>query len=286
MSTPDRFVLLTGTSTGIGHMAARDLDRRGWRVLAGVRTVADQARLRDVLSARSEPILLDVTDSANIERVREYVTQLTGGRLDALVNNAGIVMMGPCEALTSDALRKQLDVNLIGLFELTTAMLPMVRAAKGRIVNVGSISGRVTWPFNGLYAASKHAVRALTDSFRTELAAQGVRVSLVEPGAMKTAIWQKRVPQELRRLDEVEPQVAAQYRKLFHVVERSMDRIDERAPVPSGVVRAIRHALESKQPRRNYVVGMDAHAQLLFKALPGGLRDRLLSFGIRRFAQP
>ncbi len=276
MPPASRSVLITGTSTGIGYALARRLDAEGWRVFAGVRSAADAQRLRTVLSPRSEPVELDVTDAGQIERTYRHILVRTNGRLDGLVNNAGIVLHGPVECLTVAALRRQLEVNVVGVFAVTRAFLPLVRAADGRVVVVGSISGRVAWPLNGVYAASKFAVRGLVDSLRMEQRGFGVRVSLVEPGAFATAIWHKYTPPEDIDLSRLEPGVAAQGAAAMRILERAMQIIAGRAPQPDRCVAAITHALSAKRPRARYTVGNDIVAQLIFSLVPAGMKDPLI----------
>jgi len=271
-----RSVLITGTSTGIGYALARRLDADGWRVFAGVRTEADAQRLRSVLSPRSEPVHLDVTNAVQIEQTYRHILRQTNGRLDGLVNNAGIVLHGPVECLTVAALRRQFEVNVVGVFAVTRAFLPLVRAADGRIVVVGSISGRVAWPLNGVYAASKFAVRGLVESLRMEQRGFGVRVALVEPGAFATAIWQKYTPPEDVDLSRLEPRVAAQGAAAMRILERAMQIIAVRAPQPDRCVAAIEHALSAKRPRARYTVGNDILTQLIFSLVPAALKDPLI----------
>jgi NAD(P)-dependent dehydrogenase (short-subunit alcohol dehydrogenase family) len=269
-------VLITGTSTGIGLALARSLDERGWRVFAGVRSRADAERMRVRLSPRSEPVVIDVTDPEQVSAARQLIAERTGGRLDALVNNAGIVLHGPVEALTVDAWRRQFEVNVFGVVALTQALLPFVRAARGRIVVVGSISGQVAWPFNGVYAASKHAVRALVESLRVEQRGFGVRVALVEPGSFATAIWKKFTPREYLDYARLEAPVAQRYARALPVIERAMQLISRIAPSPDLCVAAIRHALEARFPRARYAPGDDIRLQLAFARLPAFLKDPLI----------
>lgn len=275
---PDlRSVLITGASTGIGAALAGRLDADGWRVFAGVRNDADAQRLRAVLSAHSEPVMLDVTHTADIERTREYVARRTGGRLDGLVNNAGIVFHGPVDGLSVAGLRRQLDVNVVGVFAVTQAFLPLVRATRGRVVVVGSISGRVAWPLNGVYAASKFAVRGLVESLRMEQRCFGVRVVLVEPGAFATAIWRKFTPPEFVDLERLEPRVKSHAAAAMRIIERAMQTIAIRAPQPDRCVDVIIRALTAKSPRACYRAGNDVIPQLLFAALPAQVKDPLIA---------
>jgi NAD(P)-dependent dehydrogenase (short-subunit alcohol dehydrogenase family) len=253
------------------------MDALGWRVFAGVRTARDANHVREKLSARSEPIFLDVTDAVQIESARHLIEDLSGGRLEALVNNAGIVMHGALESLTVDALRRQLEVNVVGVFAVTRAFLPLVRAARGRVVVVGSISGRVAWPFNGAYAASKFAVRGLTESLRLEQRAFGVRAILIEPGAFATSIWRKKTGADLVDHSGLETDVARRYDAALRVVGRTMDAIAARAPQPERCAAVIARALTARSPRARYRVGRDVGLQEAFARLPALVKDPLIA---------
>src|SRR5919198_2886732 len=184
--------LITGASTGIGEACALRLDARGWRVFAGVRREEDAARLRSQLSERSQPVIVDVTDPASIARATATVSSvLKEEGLAGLVNNAGIAVAGPLEFLSLEEFRRQLEVNVTGQLAVTQACLPQLRRGRGRIVFMGSIAGRVTFPMMGPYSASKHALEALADALRVELQPWGMHVSIVEPGSIATPIWRK-----------------------------------------------------------------------------------------------
>jgi NAD(P)-dependent dehydrogenase (short-subunit alcohol dehydrogenase family) len=191
MSTPPS-VVITGASTGIGRDAALHLDRNGFRVFAGVRRESDAESLRNEASPKLEPLLLDVTDAAAIAAAAKRVDAEVGSAgLAGLVNNAGIGIGAPIEFLDLDELRRQLEVNVVAVVAVTQAFLPALRRARGRLVNVGSIGGRVSQPLVGPYSASKFAMEAISESERMELAPFGIDVSLIEPGAIATAIWEK-----------------------------------------------------------------------------------------------
>ena len=250
-----RTALVTGASSGIGEACAVRLARAGWRVLAGVRREGDAP-------AGTEELLLDVTDRAQIAAAADLAE-----RLDGLVNNAGIVVASPLEYLPLDELRHQLEVNVVGQLAVTQAFLPALRTARGRIVIVGSIAGRSTLPFLGAYAMSKHALEAMADSLRVELAPDGIAVSIVEPGTIATAIWTK--PQPLEGL------VSERYRaRIDHFRRVAAARSSRAAPVES-VAAAVEHALIAERPRTRYVVGRDARIRATIERLPDRLRDRV-----------
>jgi NAD(P)-dependent dehydrogenase (short-subunit alcohol dehydrogenase family) len=276
-----RSVLVTGTSTGIGHATARALDARGWRVYAGVRTEGDAARLRAVLSLRSKPVLLDVRRAGDVAAVRATIAAETGDALDALVNNAGIVMLGAFETLAPEAIRDLYDVNVFGAFELVRAFAPLVRRARGRIVNVGSVSGRATWPFNGVYASSKFALRGFTDALRVELQPFGVRTILIEPGVFRTAIWRKGAAPPAAAAVPADPEAAAFFGQAGRWIARSMAALERTAPPPGPVARAIVRALTVGRPAARYVVGTDAHLQLALDRLPPNLRAAVLGAAMK-----
>ncbi|MFL6250780.1 MAG: SDR family oxidoreductase, partial [Actinomycetes bacterium] len=185
---PGQSILITGATSGIGRDAALRLARAGHLVLAGGRRPDALAALARDARGRLEPVTLDVTDPASVAAARALVERRTGGRgLDVLVNNAGYALPGPLEALADADLRGLFDTNLFGLLAVTRAFVPAMRErGQGRVVNVGSIMGRVAMPLLGAYNATKHAVAAMTETLRMELAPFGITVVLVEPGAVRT----------------------------------------------------------------------------------------------------
>ncbi len=265
-------VLVTGASTGIGEATARRLKAAGWEVFAAARKDADLERLR---GEGFTAVKLDVTDPDTIAAAKD---ELDERGLHGLVNNAGIGISGPIEFLPLDELRRQLEVNLVGQVAVTQAFLPNIREATGRIVNVSSIGGRMALPMAGPYAASKHALEAVSDSLRRELRPWGISVSIIEPGAVVTPIWDK----ARATADDVEAQMGeraqARYGKLAQTMRAEIEKIPERGVEPDAVAKAIEHALTSPRPKVRYVVGRDARMRLRVKALVGDRRfDSLIA---------
>jgi NAD(P)-dependent dehydrogenase (short-subunit alcohol dehydrogenase family) len=186
-----KVVLITGASTGFGRHTAETLHRAGHRVFASMRDIAGKNREHADALRKSgiEIVELDVTNSGSVERAVGHVMD-QAGRIDALVNNAGIAAAGVSEAFTVEQMQAVFEANVFGLFRVTRAVLPAMRGRKeGLIVNIGSILGRVTFPFFGIYGASKFALEALSDSLRYELSQLGVEVTLVQPSAYPTALY-------------------------------------------------------------------------------------------------
>ncbi len=290
--TPVKSVLITGSSTGIGHACAVSLHDRGIRVFAGVRRPEDGERLIAETSAALIPVMLDVTDAAAIAAAADQIADVTAGNgLDGLVNNAGITIAFPLEFVPLDALRKQMEVNFIGPVAVTQAMLPMIRQARGRIVNVSSVSGLVAAPYIGAYAASKYALEAMTDSLRVELRNFKIPVSLVEPADIATPIWQKSretadaIRDELASEagdDEPADTAAEEVQELYAqdiAAMRDAVRKSEANALPvSRVVKAVEHALLARRPKTRYPVGSKAWAvKLALRFLPDRLRDRIVA---------
>jgi len=199
-----------------------------------VRRTEDGERLAAAQPDRLVPVLLDVTSPEQIRGAVETITGLVGERgLDGLVNNAGIAIGGPLEFVSAESLRQQFAVNVIGLHAVTTAFLPLIRRARrvggpgvGRIVHVGSVSGRIAQPFIGPYSASKHAVEALADALRVELAPEGIHVAVIEPGQVRTPIWEKGLASSAGMLDSI----PAEGRERYGLRIRVFRWILERAP--------------------------------------------------------
>jgi NAD(P)-dependent dehydrogenase (short-subunit alcohol dehydrogenase family) len=267
-----RRVLVTGASTGIGEATALRLARGGWRVLAGVRTSADAERLRAAAGERLEPVTIDITDPATIEAAADG---LGDEPLHGLVNNAGTTLAMPLEFLPLDELRRQLELNLVGQIAVTQALLPNLRSARGRIVNVGSIAGRSSLPFLGAYAASKHALEAVTDALRVELRPFGIKVAVIEPGTIATEIWRKGGERFQELAAELPAELGDRYGERMAAFREAATAAGRRAEPADEVATVIERALTTERPKARYVVGRDARRRALIERLPTRLRDRV-----------
>lgn len=274
-----RSVLVTGSSSGIGEACVLRLAADGWRVFAGVRDLTVGEALARRAGERVQPVVLDVTDADGISAARATVeSALAGAPLSGLVNNAGIAVGAPLELLAPEDLRHQLEVNVVGQVAVTQAFLPLLRRAGGRIVFMGSIAGRSSMPVMGAYAASKHALEAVADAFRVELRRWHIAVSLVEPGVISTAIWDRSVRAALGRLERIPPEAAALYETAIGAARRRAEGGTVTGLPPDRVAEVVVHALTSARPRARYLVGRDARLRLLLeRILPTRLRDRLIA---------
>src|SRR5438874_93678 len=234
-----RSVLVTGASTGCGRACALDLDRRGFRVLAGVRKDADGEALR-AESSRIEPVILDVTDQSSIDAAVKGI----GDELYGLVNNAGITVAGPLEYLPVDEIRRQFEVNVFGHLAVTQAFLPAIRNAHGRIVFMSSVGGRVpSAPFLSPYNASKHAIESFGDALRVELAPSGIHVSLIEPGSVATPIWDKSVSAAVALRKGLRREAAERYGAAADKTQKLAEATGRRGIPPEKVAEKVAHAL-------------------------------------------
>ncbi|KAM6039133.1 retinol dehydrogenase 16-like [Chlamydotis macqueenii] len=287
----EKTVLITGCDSGFGNQLAQQLDARGLRVLAACLTESGAARLRAASSSRLQTVLLDVTSSRSVAAAAAWARERVGDRgLWGLVNNAGISMpTAPNEWLTRDDFARVLDVNLLGLIEVTLSLLPLVRRARGRVVNVASVMGRVSF-FGGGYCISKYGVEAFSDSLRIEMRDFGVKVSVIEPGYFKTAItspenleknflsiWEK-VPADTKA------SYGDNYLKEFLLSLRSMEK--QCSSDLTLVTDCMEHALTSRHPRTRYSAGWDA--KLLYiplSYLPSALADVVFAWSYPKPAQ-
>jgi NAD(P)-dependent dehydrogenase (short-subunit alcohol dehydrogenase family) len=272
-------VVVTGASTGIGEACALRLDRAGFRVFAGVRKEEDGARVKAPASERLSPLIIDVTDAASIASAKDTVSAAVGDAgLAGLVNNAGVGVGGALEFLPLDDLRRQLEVNVIGQMAVTQAFLPLIRKGRGRIVNMGSIGGKVATPFLGPYNASKFAMEALTDALRQELRPWGIHVVIVEPGNIKTPIWDK----AKSSADAVEQSLGEEGRVLYAnsitALRQTLDKQAVAGIPPDEVAKRVEHALTAPRPKTRYLVGNDARMQaVLGRVVPDRTRDGLVA---------
>jgi NAD(P)-dependent dehydrogenase (short-subunit alcohol dehydrogenase family) len=267
-------VVITGASTGIGRATAVRLARAGFDVLAGVRREEDGAALH-ADDGRIEPVLVDVTDAGQIAALGERVA---GAPLAGLVNNAGIAVAGPLEGIPLDEMRRQYEVNVFGLLAVTQALLEPIRAGHGRIVNIGSIGGRINTPFVGPYSSSKAAVRSLSAALRRELRPWDIRVALVEPGALDTPIWRKGEEGAEETIGALPERVRTLYARPLEALVAATRKIAANASSPDDAAQAVEHALTAARPRTLYTVGRQARIQgALHSVLPARTFDALVA---------
>ncbi len=267
-----RAVVVTGASSGLGKACAEGLAAAGFRVFAGVRKPTG-----DQLPPGVEQLILDVTDQASIAAAEDVVRDQVGDQgLYGLVNNAGICVSAPLEILPLDDLRQQLETSVVGQVATTQAFLPLLRDAGGRVVNITSGLGNVAIPYLGAYAAAMWAKEAFSDALRRELAPSGVQVSVVQPGAILTPIWDKVSGTGTRVLDAAPEPLQELYRATF---VRFMARNEESArtskTTPADFTQVVLRALVARRPRSRYTVGRDAGmGRLLTRLLPDSALDR------------
>jgi short-subunit dehydrogenase len=276
----NRAVVITGASTGIGAACALHLDRLGFAVFAGVRKSEDGVALQKTGSDRLVPLEIDVTDMSTIQKSKAVVAQATGEKgLYGLINNAGIAIVGPLEAVPISDLRQQLEVNVIGQVAVTQAFLPLVRQARGRIINMGSIAGLSTTPLMGPYSASKYALEAITDALRLEVQQWGIHVAIVEPGAITTPIWNKSAIEAAEREAAIDSELRTLYKPVVAAVRKVVGEASKRAISPDAVAKVVEDALTAPTPKTRYLVGTDAKLRaLMVKLLPDRISDKLLTW--------
>lgn len=270
----DRTVLITGCSSGIGHATAQMFHEEDWTVYA---TARDPDDITDLAETGCETDSFDVTDTKEIERVVDHVIE-EQGQMDCLVNNAGYAQYGPIEEVPTERVHSQFDVNVYGPHRLIRRVLPHMREAEeGTIINVSSVSGRLSTPGAGIYCASKFALEAYSDALRNEVDDHGVDVALVEPGPVATE-FNTRAQDELERLGE-----SGTYESIYRMYE-DIGVLGEEPPIAATaeeVAEAILSAAVAPDPDARYPVGLVASLTLKTRFLPDGVRDTLFRL-IRR----
>jgi NAD(P)-dependent dehydrogenase (short-subunit alcohol dehydrogenase family) len=284
MCESHRHAVVTGTSTGIGRATALRLAANGYHVFATVRTEADGRELSTAGDSRITPIVMDVTDAGQVADAAATVRQAAGAGLDLLVNNAGQAHFLPLELLPPETFRHHLAVNTEGPLLVTQALLPALRASAGRIIFIGSISSWFTMPFCGSHAATKHALAAVAKALRVELAPWDIRVSMVDPGSVRTAAIDKMKEEHDLVMREMTATERALYgetlsRMIAKIVEESRKGSD-----PDDVARVVLRAATVARPRLRYLVGRSARMPALLAKMPVGVVDttRRRIFGLPR----
>ncbi|NTY59430.1 SDR family oxidoreductase [Mycolicibacterium sphagni] len=265
--------IVTGASTGIGAATARELARRGFHVLAGVRRDRDAEAIR---ATGIEPVILDIT---NPEHIQALATRVRGRALRALVNNAAVQANVPIEAFALDRWRAMFEVNLFGQIAVTQALLPDLIASEGRVVNISSVGGKVAMAAYGPYAATKFALEAVSDSLRRELSAFGVHVIVVEPGAVRTEMLGRAIAATEELV--MTPEQRQRYGNLVHAVNEQAISFTKSGMPATAAATVIAKAITAHKPRTRYTVGREAALLTVVRFLPDRMLDRILAAALR-----
>jgi len=278
MMSAKRMAVVTGASSGIGLATVQELARRGFHVLAGVRTQQDADRLA---GDNVEPVIVDITDEEQVAALADRVAHdPRGRRLGALVNNAGVALNAPVEAIPLAEWRRHFDVNVFGHVAVVQALLPaLIAGGDGRLVNVSSIGGRVAFPTYGAYAASKFALEGFSDVLRREVGRLGVKVIVIEPGTIATPMWGKGIATMDKLAATMTADQRARYGDLIAAMHKQAQGQAGSGIQPLRAATVIADAIQSRKPRARYLVGRDAK---LLAAMSGLLSDRTVDCLVAR----
>lgn len=285
-------VLVTGAFSGIGRATALRLARAGFHVLAGMHHEHHMGALAAAGPGRITPLRMDITDSGHLEKAAgdaaELLDEGAGDRLVGLVNNAGISVTGPMETVPLDSVRRQFEVNLMGQIAVTQTFLPLLRRGAGRIVNIGSVGGWVTMPFGGPLCGSKHAFRSVNDAMRMELGPTGIKVVLIEPGAINTPAVDELEAGIEPSIEKWPREQRERYAQAYRTWSEHAVRNERAGAGPEVVADAVLKALTAARPRTRYPVGpLSRPLGLLARTLPNPVFDplRMRVLGLARFAR-
>jgi len=270
-------VLVTGASSGIGRATALRLATSGYHVFAGVRKPADGAALAEAATRELTPVMLDVTDMQQINSAVKTIAGHVGDAgLTGLVNNAGIGVFGPLELIPVEQFRRQLEVNVTGQLAITQAAIPLLRRARGRIVMIGSIGARFTPPFVGPLAASKSTLTTMSNALRQELAPWDIRVTLVEPGSIRSEAVDKLESDARAVLNDTTQDGRALYENAFLHLVGFFAGMHQKGSSPDVVAETVEHALRAARPRACYLSGKNARRMAMTaRLLPVPIQDAL-----------
>ncbi|GCE10057.1 SDR family oxidoreductase [Dictyobacter aurantiacus] len=282
-------VVVTGASSGMGRACALLLAQAGYHVFAGVRKEQDALALKQQAPASLTPIFLDVTDADSITAAAMQVTETVGeAGLTGLVNCAGIGVTAPMELLPITELRRQFEINVIGQVAVTQAFLPLIRAARGRIIHVGSVGGKITIPFGGPLCASKYAIESINDALRMELALWGIEVCLIAPGSIRTPAVGKLVKDSEAMISTFPEEGARRYAAAYRAFVQTFVKHEEAGACPEVMAAVVLKALTARLPRTRYPVGpLSRRLPWLSRVLPPRVFDRVKArlFGLPRYVE-
>ena len=273
-------VVITGASTGIGAAAARELARRGFHVLAGVRRDGDADAIR---APGIEPLIIDITNPEHIQALARRVHEdPSGAPLRALVNNAAVAVNAPVEAFAIDDWRHLFEVNLFGHVGVIQALLPALIRSKGRVVNISSVGGKIAMATYGPYAGTKFALEAVSDALRREVAPFGVGVVVIEPGAVRTGMADRAIAAARTLASTMSPELQQRYGGLVHAVTAQAAAATRSGLPADAAAKVIANAVTARKPRTRYAVGLDsALLTRLASLLPDRMLDALFATALR-----
>ena len=273
----DKYIIITGVSSGIGRDTLRLLHSKGYHVFGSVRKELDAKKLTKCYPERFTPLLFDVQDHDAVVKASKIVFDKCGA-IDALINNAGVAVPGPMQHMSEKDFERQLDINVKAVRRITNVFLPLLGATSsfegtpGRIINISSISGLFNAPFNGAYSISKHALESMTDIYRRELHRYGIKVIAIEPGPIKTEIWQK-------NLNSMEQYADTDYNDVLQKADMMIENTEKSALPVSRVSNLILKCLTIKHPKTRYIVHRNP---LVFKLLAFYLPDKIVDWFVQK----
>ena len=270
-------IIITGVSSGIGRDALRLLHQKGYHIFGSVRKETDAKLLIEAYPQGFTPLIFDVQDQDAVSQAAKVVYD-TCDRIDALINNAGIAVPGPLQFVSEADFEKQMDVNLKSVRRITNTFLPLLGAttdfkgAPGRIINISSVSGLFSSPFNGPYSISKHALESMTDVYRRELRRYGIKVMAIEPGPIKTKIWGKNLNSMAQFAD-------TDYYDILKTADMIIENTEKNALPVARTSNVILKCITKKHPKTRYIVQKNT---LVFKIVANYLPDKLVDWFIQR----
>ncbi|MEI2696028.1 MAG: SDR family oxidoreductase [Saprospiraceae bacterium] len=268
-------VLITGTSSGIGKSIALHIDMLGYKVYAGVRKHTDGEELKKQSTSNLRPVIIDVADEKSIISAKELIElEIQNYSSFALVNNAGVAIGSPVETKPNSLLRFEMEVNYFGVIAVIQKFLPVLRQKQGKIINISSISGRSSMPFNGTYCASKFALEAITDALRLELKPWNISVSNILPGDIKTEIWEKAITDIDKRAAEWKPEAIKLYGPTIEFMKDTIRKV--KGSNPDIISKAVEKLLISGNPKTRVYIGENVWFYYFLEKLPTKLRDWLI----------
>lgn len=278
-------ILITGASSGIGKACALYLAKHNYRVFAGVRKPKDGEALRQEAGEMIKPVILDITNEEHIGCAADQIaSEINETGLVGLVNNAGISTGGPIEFLPMEEIRRIFDVNFFGHILVTQTFLPMLRKAKGRIVNISSVSGRVAYPFMAPYTTSKFALEAFSDVLRRELLPWDMHVAVIQPGGVATPIWDKTLRKNIDMFQNNSREMQDLYGPQFEAVKDRALRLGKTGLAPEIIAKKVFHALTSSRPKTRYLITKNPPPMIggLLRYIPDKFIDQVLKRTLRR----